>query len=88
LDYTPCGAIANSKFNGLFFSEFIIIRKILFSFGELDTLTLSFNGNQTVPVTNLGIAWTTDKAVKFQNPTNDSKTCKYERFLFVFFYKR
>jgi len=50
LDYTPCGAIANSKFN--------------------DTLSLSFNGNQTVTVTNLGIAWTTDKSVKFQNPPN------------------
>ncbi|CAF1214551.1 unnamed protein product [Adineta steineri] len=47
--YTPCGAIANSKFN--------------------DTLTLSFNGT-SVPLTNIGIAWTTDKAVKFQNPAN------------------
>jgi hypothetical protein len=42
----------------------------------LDTLSLSFNGNQTVPFTNLGIAWSTDKAVKFQNPPNAS-SCKY-----------
>ncbi|UJR38576.1 hypothetical protein I4U23_031242 [Adineta vaga] len=46
-DITPCGAIANSKFN--------------------DTLTLSMNGN-VVPFKNTGIAWSTDKDVKFQNP--------------------
>ncbi|CAF1687516.1 unnamed protein product, partial [Adineta ricciae] len=51
-DYTPCGAIANSKFN--------------------DSLTLVFNGSQTVPLLNTGIAWTTDKDVKFKNPNNAS----------------
>jgi hypothetical protein len=49
---------------------------------ELDTLTLSFNGsNQTVPVTNLGIAWTTDKAVKFNNPPNP-ENCRYKKIFF------
>lgn len=49
LDYTPCGAIANSRFN--------------------DTLTLRL-GNSDVPMTRLGIAWATDKSVKFRNPSN------------------
>ncbi|UJR07615.1 hypothetical protein I4U23_011904 [Adineta vaga] len=55
-DYTPCGAIANSKFN--------------------DSLTLSFNGSQNVPFLSTDIAWTTDKAVKFQNPPNASNYFK------------
>lgn len=46
------------------------------SFSRLDTLTLLYNGQQ-VPVTNLGIAWTTDKAVKFRNPSNASN-CKFQ----------
>ncbi|CAF1579096.1 unnamed protein product [Adineta ricciae] len=49
-DITPCGAIANSKFN--------------------DTLVLSLNGNTSVPLLRTGIAWSTDKAVKFKNPEN------------------
>jgi len=49
LDYRPCGAIANSKFN--------------------DTLTLSF-GTEPVPVDKTGITWTTDRAVKFKNPSD------------------
>ncbi|CAM4825655.1 unnamed protein product [Rotaria magnacalcarata] len=54
LDLTPCGAIANSRFN--------------------DSLSLSYNGNgnESVPFTNLGIAWSTDKAVKFKNPSGAS----------------
>jgi len=36
-----------------------------------------FNGNQ-VPLTKLGIAWSTDKAVKFQNPPNPNNTFSYE----------
>jgi len=56
------------------FSKFIIKKN--FSSSQLDTLTLSLNGNQTVPVTNLGIAWTTDKAVKFHNPPHPEH-CKY-----------
>lgn len=51
-DYTPCGAIANSRFN--------------------DTLQLTFNGKEVVPFSNLGIAWSTDKAVKFKNPPDAS----------------
>ncbi|GAB6028968.1 hypothetical protein CHUAL_004763 [Chamberlinius hualienensis] len=51
----PCGAIANSLFN--------------------DTLELSFyeNGDRPTPVTLLrtGIAWPTDKSVKFRNPPGD-----------------
>ncbi|XP_044277550.1 cell cycle control protein 50A [Varanus komodoensis] len=54
----PCGAIANSMFN--------------------DTLTLfriEPNENNPVPIhlTKKGIAWWTDKNVKFRNPTGDTK---------------
>lgn len=48
IDITPCGAIANSKFN--------------------DTLTLKNSNGDDVPMNKLGIAWSTDKAVKFKNP--------------------
>ncbi|XP_040606567.1 cell cycle control protein 50C isoform X2 [Mesocricetus auratus] len=48
----PCGAIANSIFN--------------------DTITLSYNLNSSihikVPMLKSGLAWLTDKYVKFQNP--------------------
>ncbi|MEJ1283108.1 transmembrane protein 30C [Cricetulus griseus] len=48
----PCGAIANSIFN--------------------DTITLSYNLNSSihieVPMLKSGLAWWTDKYVKFQNP--------------------
>jgi hypothetical protein len=44
----------------------------------LDTLSLSYNGNEDVPVTNVGIAWSTDKAVKFQNPSD--LTCIFKIF--------
>jgi hypothetical protein len=30
------------------------------------------NGSQTVPVTGIGIAWSTDELVKFRNPDNAS----------------
>jgi len=62
--------------------SFFLVLERPFSF-ELDTLTLSFNGNQTVPVTNLGIAWTTDKAVKFNNPPNPGN-CRYNKFFFSY----
>lgn len=53
IPYAPCGSIANSLFN--------------------DTLKLTFLGankgkNKTVPLNNRGIAWETDKNVKFSNP--------------------
>ncbi len=47
------------------------------SFYKLDTLTLSLNGTDVVPVSKIGIAWTTDKDVKFNNPTSDPVSCKY-----------
>ncbi|ELU16234.1 hypothetical protein CAPTEDRAFT_221837 [Capitella teleta] len=54
--YAPCGAIANSFFN--------------------DSLTITYNdengNNETVPLDNTGIAWTTDKNVKFNNPSGFS----------------
>ncbi|CAF4812700.1 unnamed protein product [Rotaria sp. Silwood1] len=37
-----------------------------------DTLYLSYKGTENVTLTNLGIAWSTDKAVKFKNPKNAS----------------
>ncbi|XP_032979254.1 cell cycle control protein 50C-like isoform X2 [Rhinolophus ferrumequinum] len=49
----PCGAIANSMFN--------------------DTIILSYNLNSSihikVPMLSIGIAWWTDKYIKFQNPS-------------------
>ncbi|CAF0830486.1 unnamed protein product [Adineta steineri] len=35
-----------------------------------DTFSLSFNNNETVNIAKTGIAWSTDKDVKFRNPTN------------------
>jgi hypothetical protein len=65
--------------------------KIKFEIIILDTLTLAFssNGNESVPFTNVGIAWSTDKAVKFKNPTNPA-TCKYKNIYFknrIFFFE-
>ncbi|XP_005936299.1 cell cycle control protein 50A isoform X1 [Haplochromis burtoni] len=60
----PCGAIANSMFN--------------------DTLTLFYNDpNGTsvpIPLTSTGIAWWTDKHVKFRNPvgTNSNLTAVFQ----------
>lgn len=53
VDITPCGAIANSKFN--------------------DSLMLKDSTDAEVPMSRLGIAWTTDKAVKFKNPDDASQ---------------
>lgn len=73
-DYTPCGAIANSRFNGCFDIDFFLSSSshVLV---VLDTLQLTFNGIEVVPFSNLGIAWSTDKAVKFKNPP-DPATCR------------
>ncbi|XP_037541958.1 cell cycle control protein 50A [Nematolebias whitei] len=60
----PCGAIANSMFN--------------------DTLELFYtepNGTKTqIPLTATGIAWWTDKHVKFRNPggTNENLTAAFQ----------
>jgi hypothetical protein len=60
--YAPCGAIANSLFN--------------------DTFQLSYSGtnNTTVPanITLLAtqIAWSSDKNIKFRNPSNWDNTVK------------
>ena len=48
---------------------------------SLDTLSLTFNGSELVPLMNTGIAWSTDKAVKFQNPS-DAENCKTADFVF------
>lgn len=54
--YAPCGAIANSLFN--------------------DSFSVSYNGMAgisnpvSVPLLATGIAWSTDKNIKFQNPAN------------------
>lgn len=60
--YAPCGAIANSLFN--------------------DSLTVTYLGpaGQSTPVnvsaTMRGIAWTSDKNVKFNNPSSWDNTVK------------
>ncbi|XP_034042060.1 transmembrane protein 30C [Thalassophryne amazonica] len=58
LPIAPCGAVANSKFN--------------------DTFTLVYNRNNgtqfTVTLLRRGIAWYTDKNVKFRNPRMDNLT--------------
>lgn len=56
--YAPCGAIANSLFN--------------------DTYDLTYNGEtnavtESVTLIRTGIAWSTDKKVKFRNPNDLSK---------------
>lgn len=56
--YAPCGAIANSLFN--------------------DTLALKWNDNRvanasSVPLLRTGIAWPSDKNIKFRNPEGDWK---------------
>ncbi|KAK2843420.1 hypothetical protein Q7C36_011635 [Tachysurus vachellii] len=62
LPIAPCGAIANSLFN--------------------DTLELFYiqdNGNKTrIPLMKKGIAWWTDKFVKFRNPAGDNLTAAFE----------
>nr|CAI5842682.1 unnamed protein product [Callosobruchus analis] len=53
----PCGAIANSMFNGF-----------------LDVLTLQQESQEkliTVPLLRTGIAWDSDKKIKFRNPKGD-----------------
>ena len=57
----------------------LALRSIRSSISELvilDTLQLTFNGNEVVPFSNLGIAWSTDKAVKFKNPSSDPSSCR------------
>lgn len=39
----------------------------------IDTLTLNF-GTTKVPLLNTGIAWPSDKNIKFRNPVGDLKT--------------
>lgn len=60
----PCGAIANSLFN--------------------DTLELYWNDHpieseSKVPLLNTGIAWPSDKEIKFRNPEGDLKTVLQEK---------
>lgn len=98
----PCGAIANSMFNGktyllkhwalwtvgpdyrslyLFFS---------FPFFPTDTLELYYidpNGTRTqIPLVKKGIAWWTDKHVKFRNPggNNSNLTASFQGMLSSF----
>lgn len=59
--YAPCGAIANSLFN--------------------DSFLVTFRGSQSATAGNVsviatGIAWTSDKQVKFRNPANWDNTVK------------
>lgn len=60
----PCGAIANSMFNG----------KLKFTFNVysyLDVFTLKYNNglkNITVPWTHEGLVWEVDRKFKYRNP--------------------
>uniref|UniRef100_A0A4W6ES61 Cell cycle control protein n=1 Tax=Lates calcarifer TaxID=8187 RepID=A0A4W6ES61_LATCA len=79
----PCGAIANSMFNGepvsccahQTHSSFHLYLICLFT-SLADTLELFYNDpNGTkiqIPMTATGIAWWTDKHVKFRNPTDNA----------------
>lgn len=77
----PCGAIANSMFNGEPLSSPVDLTQMLFKslllsaifpFFLADTFELFYNDpNGTkvqIPLSNTGIAWWTDKHVKFRNP--------------------
>lgn len=79
----PCGAIANSMFNGE--SLFLICSHVFFvrfknCFKRMHSLTDSLelfyndpNGTKIpVPLTSTGIAWWTDKHVKFRNPGSNN----------------
>lgn len=78
LPIAPCGAIANSLFNGesgCLWSPaqtHTQLHCMWCFFSILDTLTLYYypqNGTKLpVPLTKKGIAWWTDKHVKFRNP--------------------
>ncbi|KAF4084091.1 hypothetical protein AMELA_G00124760 [Ameiurus melas] len=58
----PCGAIANSLFNDTF-----------------ELYYVQDNGNKTgIPLVKKGIAWWTDKYVKFRNPSGDNLTAAFE----------
>jgi len=77
----PCGAIANSMFNGNFFflfsfffflfSFYYIESVILFEL--IDTIILSKYLGDAVPVLRTGIAWPSDRQMKFKNPTEPNK---------------
>lgn len=50
---------------------------IKFVFTFLDTLTVRpQDSDKNVPVLRTGIAWTSDKEIKFRNPPGDLKTGK------------
>lgn len=79
----PCGAIANSLFNGKEHS----LNKIVTTYvdnSHTDTLTLS-QGSTNISLLNTGIAWPSDKRVKFRNPENLTQALKsygYEKPMF------
>lgn len=46
----------------------------------LDTLTLNF-GSTLVPLLNTGIAWPSDKQIKFRNPEGDLRSILENHYL-------
>lgn len=79
----PCGAIANSMFNGESFSccvdilnfieELLLINHLYFLTDTLELFYNDPNGTKVpIPLTSTGIAWWTDKHVKFRNPGSNN----------------
>ena len=70
----PCGAIANSFFNGEYMKQLGTKRKARFFVAFADSITLRYKGAKDEPkdipvgLINTGIAWYSDKNVKFRNP--------------------
>lgn len=84
--YVPCGAIANSLFNGNFLL-FLVSLNPLWKYYILDTFKIWYQSNELthsgdlskdhsvlVKFIETGIAWETDKTTKFQNP-EAAKNC-------------
>lgn len=83
----PCGAIANSLFNGkinMFSFQCTSMNSCQIFFVFVDTLELFYlqsNGSRTaIPLVKTGIAWWTDKHVKFRNPggNNDNLSVVFQ----------
>lgn len=86
----PCGAVANSMFNGkqhleptesAVVSYFHLIGPLTHTFLPPDTFTLTYQKHTgsvflpvRVPLIRTGLTWYTDKNVKYRNPRTDNLT--------------
>lgn len=66
MEIVPCGAIANSMFNGKLFNLYTNSKIII------DTFILYYMSNpgtqEIIPWTHKGVVWSVDKNQKFRNP--------------------